>query len=121
MVKPAATCEAGGMISSTHAGSRKRLTAAQRRQLLTRYHQSSLTQAQFAACHGVGLSTLGKWLARARNGSATPPVRFQEVGLPGATARWAAELVSPRGWTVRLAQIPQEVENLQSLLGALPC
>jgi transposase-like protein len=38
------------------------LTSAQRQRLLARYHQSQMTLKQFATQHGVGLSTLSKWL-----------------------------------------------------------
>jgi len=100
---------------------RKRLTVGQRQRLLARYHRSPLTQAEFAAQHGIGLSTLGKWLRDAGAGDATPPsVRFQEMVLPSTAPRWAVELVSPQGWTVRLHTV-SDFKAVSSLLPALPC
>ena len=83
--------------------SRKRLTVQQRQQLLARYHRSPLAQAEFTAQHGIGLSTLGKWLREARAEDTAPsPVRFQEMVLPSPAPRWTVEVVNPQGWTVRL-------------------
>src|ERR1019366_3835044 len=80
---------------------RRRLTSKQRQRLLARFHQSQLTQSEFASQHGVGLSTLSKWLRLERD--ATPPkVKFQEVRLPNPTSRWPIEVVSPQGWIVLL-------------------
>jgi hypothetical protein len=47
-------------------------------------------------------------------------VAFQEVVLPGAVGRWALEVVSPQGWTLRL-QTTAGAEMLASLLRTLPC
>ena len=107
-------------MSSTRP-SRPHLTSQQRQQLLRRYHQSQLTQAEFAAQAGVGLSTLGKWLRQEREAGAPPgPVTFQEVRLPTLVSPWQAEIVSPQGWTVRLPS-DRAVEQLPQLLRALPC
>jgi hypothetical protein len=100
---------------------RKRLTTDQRQRLLARYHRSALTQAAFAARHGIGLSTLGKWLREEPAADACPsPVRFQEVVLPGSAPRWAVELVSPQGWIVRL-HATSDAGVLPQLLAGLPC
>lgn len=86
---------------------------------MTRFHQSQLTQRDFAARHGIGLSTLGKWLRR--EGKKTlPPLKFHEVALPHASPRWAVEVVSPQGWIIRL-QNSFELQTLLQLLRALPC
>ena len=107
-------------MNSSNAGSvRRHKTSEQRQQLLARYHQSQLTQRQFATRHGIGLSTLSKWLRRASNQS-VPPVKFQEVTLPNPTSRWAVEVVSPNGWVVRFHNCA-EVQALPQLLRALPC
>lgn len=97
----------------------RRPTARERQQLLARYHQSGLTQREFAAGHGVGASTLGRWLQQERS-RGQPAVEFQEVVLGRATGRWAVEVVNPQGWTIRLASIG-EAESLPHLLSALPC
>ena len=59
-------------------------------------------------------------VARAKTKTASPPVKFQEVTLPNMPLRYAVELVSPQGWTVRL-QNTSDIESLPQLLQALPC
>lgn len=98
---------------------RRRLTRKERQGLLTRFHQSRLTQREFAARPGIGLSTLGKWLKREEQ-AAVPPVEFQELKLPTSGSRWPVEVVSPRGWIVRW-QHASELPQLSQLLRALPC
>jgi transposase-like protein len=98
---------------------RPRLKPLQRQHLLARYHRGQLTQREFAAREGIGLSTLVKWLQQERGGSAAP-VGFQEVALPDSSGRWALEIVHPQGWTVRLAEI-SDAASLSQLLRALPC
>jgi len=78
-----------------------------------------LTQRDFANLHGVGLSTLSKWL-RVESDASPPPVKFQEVTLPNMPLRYAVEVVSPQGWIVRL-QNGSDVQQLPALLQALPC
>jgi len=84
-----------------------------------RFHESKLTQRDFANQHGVGLSTLVKWLRLERDAVPTK-VKFQEVRLPSPASRWPVEVVSPHGWIVRL-QNGSDVQQLPSLLQALPC
>jgi transposase-like protein len=107
------------MISSKSSSVRRRLTPQQRQRLLARFRKGQLTQRDFASRHGVGLSTLSKWL-RYEDKTAIPPVKFQEVTLPHTPLRYAVELVSPQGWTVRL-QNTSDIESLPHLLQALPC
>ena len=57
---------------------------------------------------------------RVEHETASPPVKFQEVILPNTPMRYAVEVVSPQGWTVRL-QNSDEIHNLPQLLQALPC
>ena len=86
---------------------------------MARFHKSQLSQREFATKHGIGMSTLSKWLRLERD--ATPPkVKFQEVRLPNPTLRWPIEVVSPQGWIVRL-QNGSDVQSLPELLQALPC
>jgi hypothetical protein len=87
--------------------------------LLTRFHRSRLTQRDFANRHGVGLSTLNKWLRLERD-AGPAKVKFQEVRLPNPTPRWPIEVVSPQGWIVRL-QNSSELQTLPQVLRALPC
>ena len=107
------------MESSKTGSSRQRLTSAQRQRLLTRYHQSKLTLKQFATQHGVGLSTLSKWLRLERD-AVPAKVKFKEVRLPNPASHWPVEVVSPQGWIVRL-QNSSDVQQLPELLRALPC
>ena len=107
------------MYSSKTRSGRRRWTVKQRQRFLARFHQSQLTQRDFATRYGVGLSTLSKWL-RVENEAASPPVKFQEVILPNTPIRYAVEVVSPQGWTVRL-QNSSEIETLAHVLQALPC
>ena len=44
---------------------RKHSTPAQRKQILQSYQQSQLTQKEFAARAGIGVSTLAAWLRKA--------------------------------------------------------
>jgi transposase-like protein len=107
------------MTSSTDVPVRRRWTRKQRQQLLARFHQSQMTQEAFAARHGIGVSTLGKWLHR-ESQKRLPPVKFQEVKLPNPVSRWPIEVVSPHGWIVRL-QTGSDLQTLPQLLRALPC
>lgn len=107
------------MDSSNTVSVRRHKSSQQRQQLLARYHRSQLTQRDFAARHGIGLSTLHKWLQRERSAT-VPPVKFQEVTLPRGLAPWAVEVVSPDGWLIRL-QTGSAVHLLPQLLRSLPC
>ena len=98
---------------------RRRKTAQQRQRLVTRFHKSQLTQRQFAAQHGIGLSTLSKWL-RCEGKKSLPPVKFQEVSLPSPTPHLGVEVISPNGWVVRLHNCA-ELQTLPQLLRAVPC
>jgi transposase-like protein len=104
---------------SSKSGSRRRRTTKQRQRLLARYHRSQSSVKEFAAQHGVGMSTLSKWLRLERDAS-TPEVKFQEIQLPSPTSRCPVEVVSPQGWIVRL-QNGSDVQMLPQLLRALPC
>jgi len=80
--------------------------------LLAEYHRSQLTQREFVGQHELSLATLTKWLREERQGAKAPrrkALAFAELPLASrmlsglGTARWAAEVVRPDGWTVRLA------------------
>jgi len=78
------------MDSSKPGLGRRRWTSKQRQRLVTRFHRSKMTQRDFAARHGVGLSTLSKWLRLERDAVSTK-VKFQEVRLPNPASRWPVE------------------------------
>ena len=107
------------MKTSKSGSGGRRWTAAQRERFVGDFHQSETTQRDFAARHGVGLSTLVKWLRLERT-VAPAKVKFQEVRLPNAAPRWTVEVVNPQGWIVRL-QNGSDVQSLPALLRALPC
>jgi len=98
---------------------RRRWSSEQQQQFLVDFHQSKMTQRDFANSHGVGLSTLGKWL-RLEHKVAPAKVSFREVGLLNPASSWSVEVVRPQGWIVRL-QNGSAVEILPQLLQALPC
>jgi transposase-like protein len=107
------------MDSSKPRSGRRRWTSKQRQKFLARFHESKLTQRDFAYRHGVGLSTLVKWLRLERD-AVPAKLKFQEVRLPNPTSRRPVEVVSPQGWIVRL-QNGSDVQILPQLLQALPC
>lgn len=89
----------------------RRLTAdSTRRQIVTRYERSDLTQRAFCEQAGIPLSTLQWWLVKARREAARhTPVTFTEVTLPevvrpdrGVGPAWAVEIVTRTGVTLRL-------------------
>jgi transposase-like protein len=107
------------MNSSKTGLVRRRKTPAERQRLLARFHESQMTQRDFATRHGIGLSSLGKWL-RLESTAPSPPVKFNELVLPNTSLRYPVEVVSPQGWIVRL-QNGFEVHSLSQVLQALPC
>ena len=107
------------MDTSKTGSGRRWWTRKQRQLLLAKFHQSQLTQSEFATQHGVGLSTLSKWLRLERD-SVPAKVAFQEVRLPSPAKHWPIEVVSPQGWIVRLHN-GSDVQLLPELLRTLPC
>jgi transposase-like protein len=107
------------MDSSKLGSGRHRKSPKQRQRLVARFQRSRLTQRDFAARHGIGLSTLCKWVRLERD-AVPAKIKFQEVALPNPTPRWPIEVVSPQGWIVRL-QNSSELQALPQLLRALPC
>lgn len=107
------------MDKSKTGSKRRRWTCKQRQRLLALFHKNEIKQRDFATHHGVGLSTLSKWLHLERN-AIPAKVKFQEMRLPSPATRWPVEVVSPQGWIVRL-QNSLDVQQLPELLRALPC
>ena len=105
--------------------SRRRHTAQQSVELLTQYRRGGLSQREFVQRHGLGLSTLGKWLREERQtgvktfkGKRSNP--FQAVNLSPlfGTASWAAEIALTDGALLRLngqADTAWAAELLQAL------
>jgi hypothetical protein len=78
----------------------------EQRPWIQRLDASELSQAEFAAQQGMGLSTLTRWVREARSRSPKEvPIPWQELKLPEGLSRsaWVAELILPGGCTIRLA------------------
>ncbi len=98
------------MKRNTQAATRSpRTTPSERLRWLQRFRESGLTQREFAAINGLGLSTLGRWLrlndSRTKGEAASP--RLQEIPLQAILSpdrSWAAEVVLKDGTTLRLAE-----------------
>jgi hypothetical protein len=93
--------------------------------LVERFRRSGLTRAAFAQGHGVGLSTLGKWLTEARASSRQPAqVAFREMKLAEVASalanRWAMEVEGADGVTVRCREA-LSVQDLAALLRGPAC
>ena len=100
-------------------------TPEQRAKWVRRYERTGLSQREFAERHGLGLFTLRKWIFQDGNqvlpGRRGKPV-WEELKLDGVSgaSRWAAEVVRPDGFVVRVAQdTPSAL--LAELLRARPC
>jgi hypothetical protein len=104
---------------------RHRVSATQRARLIGLFQRSTLTRGTFARRHGVGVSTLGKWLTDARAPARRPaPVEFREMRLAGvasvAAIPWAMEVEGVGGLTVRCREA-LSVQDLAALLRGPAC
>src|SRR6266496_3501775 len=88
----------------------RRHAPPQRAELLTEYRRSGLSQRDFVQSHGLGLSTLTKWLREERRTGVKPPERngavpFQEVNRSPQfrPAGWAAEVALRDGVVLRFS------------------
>lgn len=89
------------------------------------YHQSGLSQKAFCRRHGVPLTTFQYWLKKAnRLSNLQQPPAFQEVkiAMTEATAeiRWAMEIVSPSGMTIRCREA-LSIDDLSLILRGGQC
>lgn len=114
------------MAHGQRSGRRQRHhTAAQRAQVVARFHQSGLSRTQFAHRHGLVQSTLDRWLTEARDArKGSSPVVFSELRLgppvTGAATAWAVEIVRPDGLIVRCRE-PLIAGELARLLRRTSC
>ena len=99
---------------------RARSTDGERAQWRERFAQAGLSRREFAGQNNLRLQTLHRWLSEKPGPvSRQRKTSFTELQLPraAAAARWAAEVVRPDGWTLRLAaEVPATL--LQTLLRA---
>ena len=98
----------------------RRFTEMERAQLLDAYAQSSMTQREFAALHGIGLSTLTKWRRDNRPSriSKKQDHHFIEVSDHGSlvdNTKARITLESPSGWSIHLPQ-QTDIQFIQQLM-----
>ena len=98
---------------------RRRVSADERAQWVRRFQISGLTRREFVQRHGMGLSTLDRWLAANPAAPAHAPLREVTLGNLLSASPWIAEVQRPDGLVVRLG--PSALPLLQSLLAARPC
>ena len=100
---------------------RKHLTSAQRDKILERYLCSSLTQKQFAAQVGIGVSTLHAWLRQAAGGRNGGGLGFLPAPnlFSGARPAPAYRIEWPGGLSVEV-RAGFAGEELAALLAVLP-
>lgn len=103
-------------------GRRRHYPEATQRQLAKAFEQRQCKPEEFARRHGVGLSTLYRWIQRPGGPKSALPKRprFQEVKVPpGLGAGWTGEVCLPDGTLVRwngasgLAGVEQLVQQLR--------
>ena len=92
-----------------HSKRQRRLSEAERAHLLEAYEQSSMTQCEFAAAHGIGLSTLTKWRRDRRRSKTSikedhPFIEVSHHGRFVGEAQGRFTLESPSGWRIHLPQ-----------------
>ena len=75
---------------------RQNFTPAQREQVIEDYHQAQLSQKEFAAQAGIGVTTLQSWLRKASSIGRAPRPRFLPVpnlvGAPPASSTYRLHL-----------------------------
>lgn len=89
----------------TRVSRRVRTSAADRDRLVRGFQKSGQPGRVFAREHGIGYSTLSKWIREARSGPKQSVV-LQEVSLVPQVGRenWVAEVARPDGCTVRVSR-----------------
>lgn len=102
------------------AKGRRWTPAVRRAEFVRAYHQSGLTQAQFATREGLCYSTFAHWVqkalkAGARSGGQQHAVQFAQVQLPAALNAVSLEVRLPDGTVIR----GERSEEIAKLLKAL--
>lgn len=103
------------------ADARKRRPKSSERQMAewaSRFHQSGLSQAEFARQHGLAATTLQRWVAEhprvgppqdssSQSSTVVPTFAELNVGALVTPCSWAAELSRPNGMVLRVgANVP---------------
>lgn len=91
-------------MATTRPIRRKRYTAAQRDDYLTRFGRDGVSAAEFCAEHNINVSTLYQWIRRAKPTRSDSSPLFQEVSLsvPPLLSVWMAEIVVGQEFLLRL-------------------
>lgn len=112
------------MASATAAGTAPQpgsLTADQKAELVQKFLQSGLGLREFSRQHGIGYTSLYRWVKKEQGGITLRPTRprgvdFTELKLPARveTSEWAVELTLPNGTVLRMTKDtpPAIVEQL---------
>jgi len=100
---------------------RHRTTPHERAHWLQQFDRSNLSGREFARRHGLGLSTLNRWLSQRASGSASTPPPLCEVSLGQMLGQpqWIAEVQRPDGLTIRLSAAALPL--VERLLLPQPC
>ena len=102
---------------------RKHLTAGQRQSVLDAYRRSRLSQREFAAAAGIGVSTLQLWLRKAAAQPGPQPGAFVQVPnlLAPAPGPAVYRLHLPGGIDLEIDSgfRPEELASLLQLLRAV--
>lgn len=87
-----------------------RRSAAQWKQIITRYEHSDQSQREFCLTEGISLATFLRWRRRLGAQAVAPPRRdvsspsgdFVQLTAPSPQAGWSIELELPGGCTLRI-------------------
>jgi len=99
---------------------RKRHTPAQREKILGAYRRSRVSQREFCAQAGIGLSTLQLWLRKSARGAAAPAGFIELPPVNAAPTPGSMYRVHFRNGTVVEVGAGFGAEELRALLQLLP-
>jgi len=105
------------------ARGRRWTPAGRRAEFVRAYHQSGLTQAQFAAREGLCYSTFAHWVQKALKAGVRPAgqqqaVQFAQVQLPASLHTASLEVRLPDGTVIRGERAEELAKLVRALRGA---
>ena len=99
---------------------RQNFTPAQREQVIQDYHQAQLSQKEFAAQAGIGVTTLQSWLRKASGTQRTARPKFLPipnlVGAAPASSTYRLHLASGLQLEISSGFRPEELTTLLRLV-----
>ncbi len=100
---------------------RHHTTPQERAACVQRVECSGWTRPELARRHGLGLSTLDRWLSQQRSGVAVARPSLREVNLAQMLGQpqWLAEVQHPDGRIVRLSAAARPL--VEAMLTSRPC